>query len=148
MELPCSLRSLQKVIVRSRCGFRAEAARRWCVDRSATVPFERVAIAPRGARAGIMQCHLRHVYGLRTYEFSNLYNFPLNKIVEASEPVKPYENLTAASCFRTEASRKPHEKEDTGSVDASQTKCDLGIRCLSKSDVSKRRRKKNIYIKI
>ena len=32
---------------------------------------------PRGARAGIVRCHLRHVYGLRTYDFSHLYNFPL-----------------------------------------------------------------------
>ena len=42
---------------------------------------------PRGARAGIVRCHLRRAYGLRTYNFSNLYNFSLNKIVEAAEPV-------------------------------------------------------------
>ena len=57
-------------------------------------------------RAGIVRCQLRHIYGLRTYDFSNLYNFLLNKIVEAAEPVNPCENLTAASCLRTEASRK------------------------------------------
>ena len=38
VELLCSLRSLQTVIVQSLCGFRAEAARRWYDDRGATVP--------------------------------------------------------------------------------------------------------------
>ena len=37
-------------------------------------------------------------YGLMI--FSNLYNFTLKKIIEAAEPVNPYENLTAASCLR------------------------------------------------
>ena len=92
------------VIVRSPGGFRVEAAQRWCGDHGA-------------ARAGIVRCHLRHVYGLRTYNFSNLYNLPLNKIVEAVEPVNPYENLTAASCLRTEASQRPHGKGDMGSID-------------------------------
>ena len=82
---------------------------------------------PRGARVGIVRCHLRHVYGLRTYDFSNLYNFPLNKIIEAAEPVDPYENLTAASCLRTEAAWKGGYGQDTGSVDRSQAKCELGI---------------------
>ena len=72
-------------------------------------------------RAGLVRCHLRHVYGLRTYDFSNLYNFPLNKIVEATEPVNPYENLTAASCLRTEASQRPHGKGDTGRIRAPWT---------------------------
>ena len=102
---------------------------RWCSDRGATLPFFSVR-PPRGAHAGIVRCHLRHVYGLRTYNFSNLYNFPLNKIIEAAEPVNPYENLTAASCLRTEASRRPHGKGDTGSVDPLQAKCELGINNL------------------
>ena len=85
---------------------------------------------PRGARVGIVRCHLRHVYGLRTYDFSNLYKFPLSKIVEATEPVNPYENLTVASCLRTEASRRLRGKGDTGSVDPSQAKCELGITYL------------------
>ena len=38
--------------------------------------------------------------------FSNLYNFTLNKFAKAAEPVNPYKNLTAASCLRTEATRK------------------------------------------
>ena len=50
--------------------------------------------------------------------FSNLYNFPLNTIVEAAEPVNPYKNLTAASCLRTEASRRQHRKGDTGKIRA------------------------------
>ena len=40
----------------------------------------------------------------------------------------PYENFTAASCLRREASRRPHGKGDTGFVDPSQAKCELGIR--------------------
>lgn len=61
-------------------------------------------------------------YGLTI--FSNLYNFSLNKIVEAAAPVNPYENLTAASCLRTEAARKGGYGQDTGSVDPSQAKCE------------------------
>ena len=41
--------------------------------------------------------------------------------------MNPYENLTAASCLHREASRRPHGKGDTGSVDPSQAKCELGI---------------------
>ena len=92
-------------------------ARRWCGDRGATVPFLSVR-PPHGARTGIVRCHLLNVYGLRTYDFSNIYNFPLNKIVEAAEPVNPYENLTAASCLHTEASWRPHGKGDTGRIRA------------------------------
>ena len=55
-------------------------------------------------------------YGLTN--FSNLYNFSLNQIVEAAEPVNPYENLTAASCLRREASWRPHGKGDTGRIRA------------------------------
>ena len=54
-------------------------------------------------------------YGLTI--FSNLFNFSRNKIVKAAEPVNPYENLTAASCLRTEAARKRGYGLDTGSVD-------------------------------
>ena len=72
-----------------------------------------------GACAGIVWCHLRHVYRLRMdLQLSNLYNFLLNKIVEATEPMNPYENLTPASCLRTEASRRPHRKGDTGRIQA------------------------------
>ena len=47
-----------------------------------------------------------------------MYNFPRNKIVEAAEPVNPYENLTAASCLRREASWRPHGKGDMGMIQA------------------------------
>ena len=40
------------------------------------------------------------------------------KVVEAAEPVNPYENLTAASCLRREASRRPPGKGDTGRIRA------------------------------
>ena len=53
--------------------------------------------------------------------FPNLSNFSLNQIVEAAEPVNPYENLTAASCLRREASRGPHGKGDTGRIRAPYT---------------------------
>ena len=95
-----------------------------------------------GARAGI-GLRTVPVRGLcnATYEmsmgygltiFSNLSNFSRNQIVEAAEPVNPYENLTAASCLHREASRRPHGKGDTGSVDQSQAKCELGMRCDKK----------------
>ena len=45
-------------------------------------------------------------------------NFSLNQIVDAAEPVNPYENLTADSCLRREASRRPHGKGDTGRIRA------------------------------
>ena len=38
--------------------------------------------------------------------FSKLYFCLLNKIVDAAEAVNPHENLTAASCLRTETHRK------------------------------------------
>ena len=105
VQLPCSLRSFRTEIVRSLCGDRPS----------------------HGARAGLVQYHLRHVYGLLSHDFSKFLNFSLNQIVEAAEPVNPYENLTAASCLRREASRRPHGKGDTASVDPSQAKCELGI---------------------
>ena len=56
--------------------------------------------------------------GYRLTIFPNLSNFSLNQIVEAAEPVNPYKNLTAASCLRREASRRPHGKGDTGRIQA------------------------------
>ena len=53
--------------------------------------------------------------------FFFFFYFSLNQIVEAAEPVNPYENLTAASCLRREASRRPHGKGDTGKIRAPQT---------------------------
>ena len=54
---------------------------------------------------------------------SNLYNFPLNKIVEAAEPVNPKISQPPPA-----SARRPHGKGDTGSVDPSQAKCELGMR--------------------
>ena len=51
-------------------------------------------------------------YGLTI--FSNLYNFPLNKVIEAAELINPYKNLTASCCLRTEASQRPHGKAGYG----------------------------------
>ena len=75
LQMLCSLSSLRTEIIQSPCNFHAEAAQR---------PFSRRAVLsmplPRGVHTGIVQCHLRHVYGLRTWDFSNLYNFPLTKL--------------------------------------------------------------------
>ena len=90
VQLPCSLHSLRTEIVRNPCGDQPS----------------------HGVHAGIVQCHLRHVYGLRAY------NFSLNQIVESAEPMNPYESLTAASCLRREASRRLHGKGDTGRIRA------------------------------
>ena len=35
-----------------------------------------------------IECHLRSVWGLRSYDLENLYNFALNKIVEAMETLR------------------------------------------------------------
>jgi len=43
--------------------------------------------------------------------------------------VNPYENLTAVACLRTEAARKGRYGQFAGSVDTSQAKCKLGLRC-------------------
>ena len=94
-----------------------------------TEPVRGSAFARVRAHAGIVQCHLRHVYGLRAYDvfkFVKLLAKPNRR--GRAEPVNPYEYLTAASCLRREASGKPHGKGDTGSVDPSQAKCELGIR--------------------
>ena len=102
-----------------------------------------------GARAGIglRTVPVMPVRGLcnATYDMSTGYGLTiffkfvkllakvrLNQIVEAAEPVNPYENLTAASCLRREDSRRLHEKEDTGSVDPSQAKCELGMSASKK----------------
>ena len=93
---------------------------------AAAVPFFERAASAR-CPCGIVRCHLRHVYWLRTYNFSNLYNLPLNKIAEAAEPVHPYKNLTTASCLRMEASWRLNGKGDTGSVDPSQAECECFV---------------------
>ena len=68
------------------------------------------------------------------YDFSNLYNFLLNKIIEAAEPVNPYENLSRLLPPHgglAEAAQKGGYGQDTGSVDPSQAKCELGIKAKS-----------------
>ena len=57
-------------------------------------------------------------YGLTIFQICILLNFPLNKIVDAAEPVNQYEKPTVASCLRTEASRRPRGKWDTGRIRA------------------------------
>ena len=92
VQCQCSLRSLRTEIVRSPCGDRPS----------------------HGARAGIVQCHLRHVYGLRAYDF-----FKFVKLL-----AKPNRRGRGDH----ESVRKSHSRlQDTGSVDPSQAKYELGI---------------------
>ena len=60
--------------------------------------------------------------------FSNLYNFSLNQIVEAAEPVqKSHSRLLPPHGGLAEAAWKGGYGQDTGSVDLSLAKCELGI---------------------
>ena len=109
VQLPCSLRILRTEIVRSPCGDRPS----------------------HGARAGIVQCHLRHVYGLRAYNF-----FKFVKLLAKSNRRgrgarksvrKSHSRLLPPQGGLAEAARKGEYGQDTGSVDPSQAKCELGI---------------------
>ena len=66
-----------------------------------------------GRRAGILQCHVRQVYGYGLM----CRNSPVNKIVEATATLNPYENRTAAAAW------KGGFGQLTGFVDSSQAKC-------------------------
>ena len=82
VQLPCSLRSLRTEIVRSPCGYR---------------PSD-------GARAGIVRMPPNDMFQNGLTIFSNLYNFSLNQIVEFTEPVNPYEQISQPpDCLRREA---------------------------------------------
>ena len=109
VQLPSSLRSLRKEIVRSPCGDRPS----------------------HGARAGIVQCHLRHVYGLRSYDFSRFVKLlakPNRRGRGTRESVrKSHSRLLPPQGGLAEAARKGGYGQDTGSVDPSQAKCELGI---------------------
>ena len=109
VQLPSSLRSLRTEIVRSLCG-----------DRHS-----------HGAHAGIVQCHLRHVYGLRSYNFSKFVKLlakPNHRGHGARESVrKSHSRLLPPQGGLAEAARKGGYGQDTGSVDSSQAKCELGI---------------------
>ena len=97
VQLPCSLRAAS---ARKSYGARVGIDLR-------TVPVRGLCNATYEMSTG---------YGLTI--FSNLSNFSQKQIVEAAEPVNPYENLTAASCLRREASRRPHGKGDAGRIRA------------------------------
>ena len=102
MQLPSSLRILRTEIVRSPCGDR---------------PLH-------GAHAGIVQCHLRHVYGLRSYNFSKFVKLlakPNRRGRGARESVqKSHSRLLPSQGDLTESARKGGYGQDTGSVDPSQ----------------------------
>ena len=110
VQLPCSLRSLRTEIVRSPCGDRPSHA----------------------ARAGIVQCHLRNVYGLRAcdfFKFVKLLAKPNRRGRGARESVrKSHSRLLPPHGGLAEAARKGGYGQDTGSADQSQAKCELGIK--------------------
>ena len=84
------------------------------------------------ARAGIVQCHLRHIYGLRAsdfFKFVKLLAKPIRRGRGARESVQK-----SHSCLRREASWRPHGKGDTGSIDPSQAKCELGVSAESQNN--------------
>ena len=111
VQLPCSLRSLRTESVQSPCG-----------DRPSRV-----------ARAGIVQCHLRHVYGLRAYDFFKFVKLlakPNRRGRGARESVrKSHSRLLPPQGGLAEAARIGGIRAGyTGSVDPSQAKCELGIK--------------------
>ena len=99
VRLPSSLRSLRTEIVRSPCGDRPS----------------------HGARTGIVQCHLRHVYGLRSYDFSKFVKFlpkPNRRGRGARESVrKSHSRLLPPQGGLAEAARKGGYGQDMGSLD-------------------------------
>ena len=109
VQLPSSLRSFRTEIVRSPCGDRLS----------------------HGARAGIVQCHLGHVYGLRSYDFSKFVKLlakPNRRGRGARESVrKSHSHLLPSQGGLAGAARKRGYGQDTGSVDPSHAKCELGI---------------------
>ena len=100
VQCQCSCRPVSAASAQKSCGARAGIGLR-------TVPVRGLCNATYD---------MSTVYGLTI--FPNLSNFSLNQIVEAAEPVNPYENLTAASCLRREASRRMHGNGDTGRIRA------------------------------
>ena len=107
VQLPCSLCSLRTEIVRSPSGDRPS----------------------HGARAGIAQCHLRHVYGLTIFfKFVKLLAKPKRRGRGARESVrKCHSHLLPPQGGLAEAARKGGYGQDMGSVDPSQAKCEPGI---------------------
>ena len=74
-------------------------------------------------------CDVSTGYGLAIC-FKICHSAELNKIVEATAPMNPYDNCKATSCLRTEAARKGGYGHPTGAVSSLQPKCKLGIRQL------------------
>ena len=82
-------------------------------------------------RAGIVQCHLRHIYGLWAYNFFKFVKLlakPNRRGRGAHESLrKSHSRLLPPHGGLTEAARKGGYGQDTGSVHPSQAKCELGI---------------------
>ena len=84
-----------------------------------------------GALAGIVQCHPRHYYGLRSYDFLKFVKLlakPNRRDRGARESVrKSHGRLLPPQGGLAEAARKGGYGQDAGSVDPSQAKCELGL---------------------
>ena len=71
-----------------------------------------MARSPCDARAGIVQCTCDMSTGCGLTVFKNMYKIFLYKIVEATEPVNPYDNRTAVAT----SARRPYDLGLTGSL--------------------------------
>ena len=83
------------------------------------------------ARAGIVRCHIRRVYGLRSYYFQKFVKLlkPNRRVCGARE------NRTKIAQSRhggfAEVARKGGYDQFTGSIDTSQATCELGLSCIT-----------------
>ena len=95
-----------------------------------TEPMRGLAFAR--CRCGDVQCHLRHVYGLRAYNFFKFVKLlakPNRRGRGARESIrKSHSRLLPPHGSLTEAGRKGGYGQHTDSVDPSQAKCELGIK--------------------
>ena len=117
----------------------AEIVRKSCNVSAVTVQSPQ---PPHGNRtepvrgSAFVQCHLRHVYGLRPYDFSKFVKLlakpPNRRGRGARESVrKSHGHLLPPQGGLAEAARRGGYGQDTGSVDPSQAKCELGIMVYS-----------------
>ena len=126
--------------VKRLCGYCTEIMQCQCSCRAVSAASARKSY---GARAGIgfrtvpvrglCKCHLRNVYGLRAYDFFKFVKLlakPNRRGCGARESVrKSHSRLLPPQGGLAEAARKGGCGQDTGSVDQSQAKCELGSTC-------------------
>ena len=133
---PCSLTSASRqVIIRSLCGFHAEAVRIWCGDRA--VPpcrfwaWRPPSRCPCGDCAMPLTTCLRAT-DLRFFKFVKLPAKQNRRGSGARESVQKFHSrLLPPHGSLAEAARKGGYGQDTGSVDPSHAKCELGISIIT-----------------